>query len=147
MLAGRRQNDDFSGGDQSEEINLVEYGDVEDKKMILVTVRRQRRGSCDTDTGRAIPGERYRARIPSSRPKYVCTYQNRTLEPHGVGMLSTGTEPTSVSLIPILQFSLIPRRTKRGLNIYVTLTKLRVSRHNIFPQLRCDKLYPRSSSF
>jgi hypothetical protein len=26
MLAGRRQKDDFSGGDQSEEINLVEYG-------------------------------------------------------------------------------------------------------------------------
>jgi hypothetical protein len=28
MLAGRRQEDDFSGGYQSEKINLVEYGDV-----------------------------------------------------------------------------------------------------------------------
>jgi len=28
MLAGRKQKDDFGGGDRSEEINLVEYGDV-----------------------------------------------------------------------------------------------------------------------
>jgi hypothetical protein len=77
MLAGRRQNDDFSGGDQSEEINLVEYGDVEDKKMILVTVRRQRRGSCDTDTGRAIPGERYRASDTVLETK-VCMYISKS---------------------------------------------------------------------
>jgi hypothetical protein len=80
------------GGDQSEvfgteEINLVGHDDVggaktkrwrcEGRDDFGEAKARQHRAS---DTGRAIL---------ASRAKY----QNRTLEPHGVGILNTGTGP------------------------------------------------------
>jgi len=81
------------GGDQSEvfgteEVNLVGHDAVGEAKT--------RRWRCEGKDGfgKAKARQHYRASdtgrtILASRAKY----QNRTLEPHGVGILNTGTGP------------------------------------------------------
>jgi hypothetical protein len=90
-----RKRDDDVGGVKAND-------DFGEGKLILARSRYRHRAS---DTGRAIP---------ASRPQY----QNRTLEPPGVGILNTGTGPTKrppgiTDTDP--KFGLILGATKRSL--------------------------------